>query len=107
MPIYTYRCENCGVRFERQQHFSDAPLTWCPECNKKTLHKVYTPVGIVFKGSGFYSTDNRSPSGATRSSTSAAEKNSEKSSDPPKGESVKSESTNSTPVPAPAVDKKD
>lgn len=67
MPIYTYRCENCGVQFERQQHFSDPPLTRCPECSKKTLRKVYTPVGIVFKGSGFYATDHRSPSGTSRS----------------------------------------
>jgi putative FmdB family regulatory protein len=66
MPIYTYRCENCGVQFERNQKFSDAPLTRCPECAKKSLRKVYTPVGIVFKGSGFYSTDHRSPSGGTR-----------------------------------------
>ena len=64
MPIYTYRCENCGVQFERRQKFVDAPLTRCPECNTETLRKVYLPVGIVFKGSGFYSTDNRSPSGA-------------------------------------------
>jgi putative FmdB family regulatory protein len=63
MPIYTYRCTNCGVRFDQQQKFSDAPLTRCPECNKKTLQKVFQPVGIVFKGSGFYSTDHRSPSG--------------------------------------------
>ena len=73
MPIYTYQCENCGVRFERQQHFSDPALTRCPECNKKTLRKVYTPVGIVFKGSGFYSTDHRSPSGASRSSSKNSE----------------------------------
>jgi putative FmdB family regulatory protein len=66
MPIYTYRCDNCGVQFERQQHFSDPPLTKCPECNKKALRKVYMPVGIVFKGSGFYATDHRSPSGASR-----------------------------------------
>jgi putative FmdB family regulatory protein len=64
MPIYTYRCENCGVQFEKMQKFTDPTLTRCPECNKKTLRKVYTPVGIVFKGSGFYATDNRSPSGA-------------------------------------------
>jgi putative FmdB family regulatory protein len=70
MPIYTYRCENCGVQFERQQHFSDPPITRCPECCKKTLRKVYTPVGIVFKGSGFYATDHRSPSGTSRSSKS-------------------------------------
>jgi putative FmdB family regulatory protein len=69
MPIYTYRCENCGVQFDRQQSFSDPPLTRCPECNKKTLRKVYLPVGIVFKGSGFYATDHRSPSGANRSSS--------------------------------------
>ncbi len=78
MPIYTYRCENCGVQFERTQKFTDPPLTRCPECNKKSLHKVYTPVGIVFKGSGFYATDHRSPSGATSSKTST---NSEKSAD--------------------------
>jgi putative FmdB family regulatory protein len=81
MPIYTYRCENCGVQFDRQQKFSDQPLTWCPECNKKTLRKVYTPVGIVFKGSGFYATDHRSPSGQGRSSSKSneAEKKSETS----------------------------
>lgn len=66
MPIYTYRCENCGIQFERRQSFNDAPLTRCPECNKKSLRKVYSPVGIVFKGSGFYATDHRSPSGASR-----------------------------------------
>lgn len=72
MPVYTYRCESCGVRFERQQSFDEPALTRCPECNKKTLRKVYTPVGIVFKGSGFYSTDHRSPSGSnTRTSKSA------------------------------------
>lgn len=68
MPIYTYRCESCGVRFERQQSFNDPVLTRCPECNKKSLRKVYTPVGILFKGSGFYATDHRSPSGANRTS---------------------------------------
>jgi putative FmdB family regulatory protein len=64
MPVYTYRCENCGVQFDRFQSFNDQPLTRCPECNKKSLRKVYTPVGIVFKGSGFYSTDHRSASGS-------------------------------------------
>ncbi|MCF6277820.1 MAG: zinc ribbon domain-containing protein [Anaerolineales bacterium] len=63
MPIYTYRCESCGIQFDQQQSFNDDPLTVCPECEEKSLHKVYRPVGIVFKGSGFYSTDNRSPSG--------------------------------------------
>jgi putative FmdB family regulatory protein len=70
MPIYTYRCENCGVQFDRQQSFNDTPIVRCPECNKKTLRKVYLPVGIVFKGSGFYATDHRSPSGARTSTAS-------------------------------------
>jgi putative FmdB family regulatory protein len=69
MPVYTYRCDNCGVQFEQSQKFSDSPLTRCPECGKKTLKKVYTPVGIVFKGSGFYATDHRSSSGQTRTSS--------------------------------------
>jgi putative FmdB family regulatory protein len=63
MPIYTYRCESCGVQFDRRQKFDDEPLKICPECQTETLRKVYLPVGIVFKGSGFYATDNRSPSG--------------------------------------------
>ncbi len=67
MPVYTYHCDNCGIQFEKMQKFSDQPLTRCPECSKKSLRKVYTPVGIVFKGSGFYATDHRSPSGQNRS----------------------------------------
>ena len=63
MPIYTYRCDNCGVQFDRRQKFSDEPIKVCPECQTETLRKVYLPVGIAFKGSGFYATDNRSPSG--------------------------------------------
>lgn len=63
MPVYTYRCESCGVQFERQQSFSDAPLKVCPECRKKSLRKVISPVGVVFKGPGFYATDHRSASG--------------------------------------------
>ena len=73
MPIYTYRCENCGVQFERRQKFTDDPLKRCPECSKNTLRKVYLPVGIVFKGSGFYATDNRSPSGNRTTSKSDSE----------------------------------
>jgi putative FmdB family regulatory protein len=69
MPIYTYRCTSCGVQFDQQQKFSDAPLTRCPECSKKTLQKVFQPVGIVFKGSGFYATDHRSPSGQGRATS--------------------------------------
>ena len=62
MPIYTYRCENCGVQFERQQSFNDETLKRCPECNKNKLRRVITPAGIVFKGSGWYVTDSKSKS---------------------------------------------
>ena len=68
MPTYTYQCENCGIRFDQFQKFSDDPLVVCPECSEHTLRKVYQPVGIVFKGKGFYATDNRSPSGQTYTS---------------------------------------
>ena len=79
MPVYTYRCENCGIQFDREQSFSDAPLKICPECRKKSLKKVISPVGIIFKGSGFYSTDHRSPSGGTSNATAKKdEKKSEK-----------------------------
>lgn len=68
MPVYTYRCDSCGVQFERHQSFHDAPLTTCPECRKKSLKKVITPTRVIFKGSGFYATDHKSPSGSKSSS---------------------------------------
>lgn len=101
MPVYTYWCENCGIQFDQTQKFTDPPLTKCPECGKKSLKKVYTPVGIVFKGSGFYATDHRSPSGSTAHTTAkhdeskAAEKT-EKASEPAKSKEAAT---------APAADK--
>ena len=56
MPIYGYRCGNCGHQFEILQRMSDEPLKICPKCQGK-LSKVLYPVGISFKGSGFYTTD--------------------------------------------------
>jgi putative FmdB family regulatory protein len=70
MPTYTYHCENCGIRFDQYQKFTDDALVVCPECGEPALRKVFQPVGIVFKGKGFYATDNRSPSGQTYSSES-------------------------------------
>ncbi len=58
MPTYQYRCTECGTELEAVQKFSDEPLTVCPECDGR-LRKVYNAVGVVFKGSGFYATDNR------------------------------------------------
>jgi putative FmdB family regulatory protein len=81
MPIYAYRCESCGVQFDRRQTFNDPPLKRCPECGETALRKLYQPVGIVFKGSGFYATDHRSPSGRSHSKSSEGSKPSDKSPD--------------------------
>ncbi len=59
MPLYEYQCTECGVRFERHQRFQDAPIRTCPECGGR-VQRLIGPVGVVFKGSGFYSTDHRS-----------------------------------------------
>jgi len=58
MPTYQYRCTECDAELEVVQKFSDDPLTVCPECDGR-LRKVFNAVGVVFKGSGFYATDNR------------------------------------------------
>lgn len=70
MPVYTYRCSSCGSQFEQHQSFDDAPLKTCPKCKKKALKKVITPTKIIFKGSGFYATDNKSASGGNSSAGS-------------------------------------
>lgn len=64
MPTYEYECETCGIRFERWQRITDEALKQCPECDGP-VHRVLHPVGIVFKGSGFYCTDNRSGSSSS------------------------------------------
>ena len=58
MPIYAYKCKSCEHRFEARQRFSDDALTECPVCNGN-IRRVISPVGVVFKGKGFYVTDNR------------------------------------------------
>src|SRR5207237_169576 len=63
LPIYTYKCQDCGADLEKRQGFDDAPLTTCVACGgrlRRTLHSV----GIIFKGSGFYNTDYRGTNGA-------------------------------------------
>ena len=106
MPIYTYRCESCGVQFEKHQKFSDQPLKRCPECSENALRKVYLPVGIVFKGSGFYATDNRSPSGASRASEGKS-KEGDKSEKTEKVEASTSSKTKKSEGSVPTAEKKD
>ncbi|MER5628656.1 FmdB family zinc ribbon protein [Streptosporangium sp. NPDC002544] len=81
MPTYQYACSACNHQFEIVQKFSDDALTECPSC-AGDLRKVFSAVGIVFKGSGFYRTDSRSSSSSTvSSSTSSDSSGSSKSSD--------------------------
>jgi putative FmdB family regulatory protein len=65
MPLYEYQCAKCGVRFERLQRKSDPLLKRCPECGG-SIRRLIQPPGIIFKGSGFYVTDNRRSSTGTR-----------------------------------------
>jgi len=64
MPIYIYQCDRCGITFERRQHIGEPPLTKCPKCGGH-VHRLIQPVGIIFKGPGFYVTDNRAASSTT------------------------------------------
>ncbi len=66
MPLYEYHCTECGIRFERQQHFSDAPISTCPECGGE-VRRLIGPVGVIFKGSGFYVNDSRKKGGDSKS----------------------------------------
>jgi len=63
LPTYQYACTECGHGFEAVQSFADDALTECPQCTGR-LRKVFSSVGIVFKGSGFYRTDSREKAGA-------------------------------------------
>ena len=113
MPLYEYECRNCGIRFERQQRMMDAALTLCPECGEDALFRVIQPVGIIFKGSGFYVTDNRGKSSTgpstaksdtTKDKEAGKEAASEAKSDASQAAHSKPESGSapSTPAPQPA-----
>ena len=104
MPTYQYACKEpaCGHRFEAVQSFSDDPIAICPVCEGQ-VRKVFSAVGVVFKGSGFYRTDSRenaksangsSPNGSS-SSNGSGEKKSEAASSSSSGESSGSGSSGS------------
>jgi putative FmdB family regulatory protein len=87
VPTYQYACTACDHRFEAVQSFTDASLTECPACSGN-LRKVFSSVGIVFKGSGFYRTDSRSGGGGVAGGSTKSESG--------KSESGKSESSSSS-----------
>ena len=96
MPIYGYRCRSCGHEFEVLQKMSDAPLKTCPKCSGQLAKMVYA-AGIVYKGSGYYSTDyDKGGKAASTASSNGAKSDSDGSSGSdtkPAGESsTKSES---------------
>jgi putative FmdB family regulatory protein len=94
VPTYQYACTACDHRFEAVQSFTDASLTECPACSGN-LRKVFSSVGIVFKGSGFYRTDSRSGGGGVAAKSDAAKSDSGKS-DSAKSDSGKSDSSSSS-----------
>lgn len=108
MPTYGYRCSKCGHEFEIQQRMSDLPLQTCPKCQGR-LSKILYPVGISFKGSGFYTTDYKdsgkssstaTSDGAGKDSVSKAEATSEskvESKSEPKSESKADKKSTSKP----------
>ncbi|MEU5871554.1 zinc ribbon domain-containing protein [Glycomyces sp. NPDC047369] len=90
MPVYEYRCKECGYEFDKHQSFAEARLTDCPSCEAKgALRKVFGNVGVTFKGSGFYRTDSRSTDSSSLGSNGS--KNGAKKSEP-KSEAKQSES---------------
>jgi putative FmdB family regulatory protein len=96
VPTYQYACTECGRQLEAVQSFTDEPLVECPECSGR-LRKVFSAVGVVFKGSGFYRTDSRSGASASEGATKTETKTESNPSaeSKPSTTAPKSESTSS------------
>ncbi|WP_120321652.1 FmdB family zinc ribbon protein [Catellatospora citrea] len=92
MPTYQYACTACGHQLEAVQSFADEPLTECPTC-EGTLRKLFSSVGVVFKGSGFYRTDSRGSGTGTAPAASGSSSTSASSSSTGGGSSSSSSST--------------
>lgn len=96
MPTYQYRCADCGNELEVVQKFTDPSLTVCPTC-EGNLRKVFNAVGVVFKGSGFYATDNRSQGKSNAAKPAAGESTGNKSTTPASSSGSEKSSGSSTP----------
>ncbi len=109
MPIYTYRCKNCGYEFEKRQRMADDPLTECIRCETGEVRRIVNSVGIVFKGSGFYVTDNRNGKNKGKTKTNGSGESKAADADSTKISDSKNDSTEKTAVadtPSPKKDKK-
>ena len=103
MPTYSYACTECGNRFDAVQAFSEDALTTCPKCSGR-LRKVFGNVGVVFKGSGFYRTDNRETAkSSTNGSASGSDSKSTSSSDTAGSDSSSNGSSSGSTSAAPAA----
>ncbi|EFE75287.1 FmdB family transcriptional regulator [Streptomyces filamentosus] len=104
MPTYQYQCTECGEGLEAVQKFTDDALTVCPSCDGR-LKKVFSAVGIVFKGSGFYRNDSRGSSSSSTPASSSSKSSDSGSSSSSTGSETKSSassSASSSSAPAPA-----
>ncbi len=108
MPTYDYRCTACGARFEAWQKFSDEPIRVCPTCSGPAQRVIHAP-SIMFKGSGFYSTDSKaagaapSTPAATGESAAASDGASTKTSETPKADSTAASASASSAPAKPAA----
>jgi putative FmdB family regulatory protein len=96
VPTYEYACQSCGHHVEIYQRFTDAPLTVCEICGGP-LRKVFHPAGILFKGSGFYSTDSRASAAKANGDSTSSSKKDEGSSTKGTGSTDAAKSTSSAP----------
>ncbi len=110
MPIYEYECRNCGTRFEKMQPITSDPVKICPNCGEEQVRRVIQPVGVIFKGSGWYITDNRKSTGesapAAKSDTPAETKSESKPDANAEAKSDTKSETKSEAKPAPKSDTK-
>ncbi|WP_405657478.1 FmdB family zinc ribbon protein [Streptomyces sp. RK9] len=95
MPTYQYQCTECGEGLEAVQKFTDDALTVCPNCDGR-LKKVFSAVGIVFKGSGFYRNDSRGSSSSSSPASTSSSASSSKSSDSSSSSSSTTSSSSSS-----------
>lgn len=101
MPTYSYHCDTCGHDFDAVQRFADEPLKECPQCGA-AIRRVIQPVGVVFKGSGWYITDSRKGSGEGSENSSRA-KSSSDTSEKSGAASAKSDSSDGAKTEKPAA----
>lgn len=95
MPTYSYHCDTCDHDFDAVQKFADDPLHECPECGA-AIRRVIQPVGVVFKGSGWYITDSRPKSSSDSGETKTKSESKDKAAGSEKASDTKSDAASST-----------